>query len=86
MVGNQEIMTSTLVSGNRIVRQVYRLALAEFCAGFPHLTKLIESTSFPWLLSNIVDTNTGRQPEPLKRFIVTERCGVKIGLIGLVEK
>ncbi|KAE8543376.1 hypothetical protein D1P53_000082 [Cryptococcus gattii VGV] len=53
---------------------------------FPHLTKLIESTSFPWLLSNIVDTNTGRQPEPLKRFIVTERCGVKIGLIGLVEK
>ncbi|KGB76109.2 hypothetical protein CNBG_1947 [Cryptococcus deuterogattii R265] len=58
----------------------------DFDFGFPHLTKLIESTSFPWLLSNIVDTNTGRQPEPLKRFIVTERCGVKIGLIGLVEK
>ncbi|OWZ73671.1 hypothetical protein AYX14_00816 [Cryptococcus neoformans] len=58
----------------------------DFDFGFPHLTKLIESTSFPWLLSNIVDCNTGRQPEPLKRFIVTERCGVKIGLIGLVEK
>jgi 5'-nucleotidase len=54
--------------------------------GYPHLTKLIESTNFPWLLSNIVDTETGKQPEPLKRFWVTERRGVKIGVIGLVEE
>ncbi|WVQ81605.1 hypothetical protein IAT38_003729 [Cryptococcus sp. DSM 104549] len=58
----------------------------DFDFGFPHLTKLVESTTFPWLLSNIVDTNTGRQPEPLRRFWVTERCGVKVGLIGLVEQ
>ena len=54
--------------------------------GFPHLTKLLNATTFPWLLSNIIDTNTGHQPEPLKRFWVTERCGVRIGVIGLVEK
>lgn len=54
--------------------------------GYPHLTKLIGSTQFPWLLSNIVDTTTGKQPEALRRFWVTERCGARIGIIGLVEE
>ena len=54
--------------------------------GFPHLTKLLSATTFPWLLSNIIDTTTGNQPEPLKRYWVTERCGVRIGVIGLVEQ
>ncbi|WVN91141.1 uncharacterized protein L203_106393 [Cryptococcus depauperatus CBS 7841] len=58
----------------------------DFDFGFPHLTKLVESTNFPWLLSNIVDVNTGQQPESLHKFQVTERCGVRIGLIGLVEE
>ncbi|KAK8843476.1 hypothetical protein IAR55_007135 [Kwoniella newhampshirensis] len=57
----------------------------DFDFGYPHLTKLLESTTFPWLLSNIIDENTGRQPEPLRRYWITERCGVKIGVIGLVE-
>ncbi|WWD20985.1 hypothetical protein CI109_105465 [Kwoniella shandongensis] len=58
----------------------------DFDFGYPHLTKLLESTTFPWLLSNIIDENTGRQPEPLRRYWITERCGIKIGIIGLVEK
>jgi len=40
----------------------------------------------PWLLSNIIDTNTNQVPEYLKPFEVFERAGVKIGVIGLVEK
>lgn len=55
-------------------------------AGYPHLTRLLNATKFPWLLSNIVDENTGRQPEKFLRYWVTERCGVKIGVIGLVEQ
>ena len=54
--------------------------------GFPHLTKLIESTTFPWLLSNIIDRNTNQTPAPLRKFWVTERCGVRIGVIALVEQ
>lgn len=54
--------------------------------GYPHLTKLLESTTFPWLLSNIYDANTGQSPAPLRRYWVTEKCGVKIGVIGLVEE
>ncbi|TCD68923.1 hypothetical protein EIP91_009474 [Steccherinum ochraceum] len=40
----------------------------------------------PWLLSNVVDTTTGRVPEPLHEFQVLERAGVRIGVIGLIEK
>jgi len=40
----------------------------------------------PWLLSNIIDTNTNQVPEYLKPFEVFERAGVRIGVIGLVEK
>ncbi|KAJ7074326.1 Metallo-dependent phosphatase-like protein [Mycena amicta] len=58
----------------------------DFDFGYPHLSKLVEATSFPWLLSNIVDTATSSVPAGLHEFVVLERCGVRIGLIGLVEK
>lgn len=50
------------------------------------MTKLVSATSFPWLLSNVVDTNTGKTPSPLHRYFVTEKCGVRIGIIGIVEE
>jgi 2',3'-cyclic-nucleotide 2'-phosphodiesterase (5'-nucleotidase family) len=60
--------------------------LSGLTPGFPHLTKLINSTTFPWLLSNIIDSDTNSVPEPLRRYWITERCGVKIGVVGLVEE
>ena len=50
------------------------------------MTTLIKSTNFPWLLSNIIDSNTDAVPEPLKRYWITQKQGVKIGVIGLVEE
>jgi 2',3'-cyclic-nucleotide 2'-phosphodiesterase (5'-nucleotidase family) len=50
------------------------------------MTKLVGATHFPWLLSNVIDANTGTSPEPLRRFYVTERAGVRVGLVGLVEQ
>ncbi|KAK7693426.1 hypothetical protein QCA50_002994 [Cerrena zonata] len=58
----------------------------EFDFGYPRLKELINDTAFPWLLSNIVDTTTGKVPEPMKEFYVLERVGVRIGFVGLVEK
>ncbi|KAH8108440.1 Metallo-dependent phosphatase [Phellopilus nigrolimitatus] len=58
----------------------------DFDFGYPHLTKLLEDTRFPWLLSNIVDTETSKVPDGLHQFHIIERCGVRIGFIGLVEK
>ncbi|EGN96165.1 hypothetical protein SERLA73DRAFT_170577 [Serpula lacrymans var. lacrymans S7.3] len=58
----------------------------DFDFGYPHLSKLINDTTFPWLLSNIIDDQTGRVPAQLHRFHVLERAGVRIGIIGLVER
>jgi hypothetical protein len=60
------------------------LSLADF--GYAHLSTLIKSCNFPWLLSNIVDTNTGKQPDVVQKFVVFQKMGVRIGVIGLVEK
>lgn len=40
----------------------------------------------PWLLSNIIDTVTMKIPFALKEFEVLERSGIRVGVIGLVEK
>ncbi|KAG7092166.1 hypothetical protein E1B28_008535 [Marasmius oreades] len=58
----------------------------DFDFGFPHLTKLVQDNTFPWLLSNIVDSDTSKVPESLHEFQVIERAGLRIGLIGLVEQ
>lgn len=47
--------------------------------------KLIEACKFPWILSNIIDTETGSPPQGLGRFKVFEKNGLRIGVIGLVE-
>ncbi|KAH9901135.1 Metallo-dependent phosphatase [Cubamyces lactineus] len=58
----------------------------DFDFGYPHLSKLIQDTNFPWLLSNIIDAETSHVPEYLQEFYVFERSGIRIGVIGLVEK
>ncbi|KAJ8594242.1 Metallo-dependent phosphatase [Rhizopogon salebrosus TDB-379] len=58
----------------------------DFDYGYPHFCKLTKRGNFPWLLSNIIDENTGHVPVPLQEFQVVERGGVRIGLIGLGEK
>ncbi|KAG8906831.1 hypothetical protein FRB99_006006 [Tulasnella sp. 403] len=58
----------------------------DFDFGYHHFVKLVDSCKFPWILSNIKDTETGETPKSLKRFEVFERCGVRIGVIGLVEQ
>ncbi|OAX31679.1 Metallo-dependent phosphatase [Rhizopogon vinicolor AM-OR11-026] len=58
----------------------------DFDYGYLHFCKLTKDSAFPWLLSNIIDENTGRVPTPLQEMQVVERGGVRIGLIGLVEK
>lgn len=50
------------------------------------MTKLVGATKFPWLLSNVIDDRTGKVPAPLLPFVVEERCGVRVGLVGLVEE
>jgi 2',3'-cyclic-nucleotide 2'-phosphodiesterase (5'-nucleotidase family) len=57
----------------------------DFDFGVPTLKLLIRSTNFPWVLSNIIDHEVGG-PAAGQKFIVLERSGMKIGILGLVEK
>ncbi|KAI0085451.1 Metallo-dependent phosphatase [Irpex rosettiformis] len=71
---------------NEIAPDVSLTGNHDFDFGFLHLSKLIQDTKFPWLLSNIIDERTSKIPEPLLESVVLERAGVRIGVIGLVEK
>ncbi|KAI8062232.1 Metallo-dependent phosphatase-like protein [Gongronella butleri] len=57
----------------------------DFDFGLPQLRKLMTSTNFPWLFSNVMYED-GHSPVPLKRYHVLEHNGLRIGVIGLVEK
>ncbi|KZT65477.1 Metallo-dependent phosphatase [Daedalea quercina L-15889] len=71
---------------NAIAPDVSMTGNHDFDFGYPHLSELIKDTNFPWLLSNIIDTTTSRTPEHVQQYHFLERAGVRVGLIGLVEK
>ncbi|KAH0830270.1 Metallo-dependent phosphatase-like protein [Lanmaoa asiatica] len=82
---------STVTRGSHMVPVMNELApdvalTAPRFVGYPHLSKLVDDTKFPWLLSNIIDENTNNVPEHLHLFKVLERSGVRVGIIGLVEE
>ncbi|KAF8553765.1 Metallo-dependent phosphatase [Imleria badia] len=84
---------STVTRGSHMVPVMNELAPDvaltgnhDFDFGYPHLSKLVDDTKFPWLLSNIVDENTNSVPEHLHLFKVLERSSVRVGIIGLVEE
>ncbi|KAJ6649497.1 Trifunctional nucleotide phosphoesterase protein YfkN [Pseudolycoriella hygida] len=58
----------------------------DFDHGLEVLAKHTEETNFPWLMSNVIDNETGR---PLGSGKITHfllHNNIRIGLIGLVEK
>ncbi|KAJ7824797.1 Metallo-dependent phosphatase [Mycena olivaceomarginata] len=78
--------TESSVTRGRHMPLTSRTGNHEFDFGYPQLKTLLADTRFPWLLSNILDTNTGKVPEPLKDAHIIEKADIRIGLIGLVEK
>ena len=51
--------------------------------GIETLEELVEKTSFPWLISNVMDNETGRPLAEGKITHIMEWWGRKIGLVGL---
>jgi 5'-nucleotidase len=54
--------------------------------GVPNLITLVRQTNFPWLLSNVLDSESGNPVANGKKFHILEKNGLKLGIIGLVEK
>ncbi|KAG5645876.1 hypothetical protein DXG03_005023 [Asterophora parasitica] len=77
---------SSVTRGSHMVPVMNMLAPEVSLTGYPHLTKLMKDTTFPWILSNIIDSATSKVPEHLEEFKVFERADLRVGIIGLVEK
>ncbi|XP_021696045.1 uncharacterized protein LOC5575910 isoform X2 [Aedes aegypti] len=58
----------------------------DFDHGLDVLAEWVERTTFPWLMSNVVDNETGRPLGGGKITHILHHNDVKVGLIGLVEK
>jgi 5'-nucleotidase len=46
----------------------------------------MSQTNFPWLLSNVLSEDGSAADPDIKRYLILENSGLRIGLIGLVEK
>lgn len=58
----------------------------EFDFGVENLIEFTKRTSFPWILSNVIDKETSNQLGDGQVFSIIERVGIKFGLIGLIEE
>lgn len=57
----------------------------DFDFGVDQMMYLVEQCGFPWLIGNVFD---GEKPlgNALQTYLLTASNGIKIGLMGLVEK
>ncbi len=70
---------------NRIGYEAWELGNHDFDISQENLRKLTRIVDFPTLCANIVDT-LNRFPENNKEFVIIEKDGLKIGIIGLMSK
>lgn len=84
---------STFTKGEQMVPVLNKLDVRcavfgnhDFDFGIDILQERVEKTNFPWLISNVIDNETGQPLADGKVSHIVDWCGRKIGLIGLVEK
>uniref|UniRef100_A0A1B6LIG1 5'-Nucleotidase C-terminal domain-containing protein n=1 Tax=Graphocephala atropunctata TaxID=36148 RepID=A0A1B6LIG1_9HEMI len=58
----------------------------DFDFGLEVLSERVSETSFPWLMSNVIDNETGRPLGDGKITHVVDWNGKRLGLVGLVEQ
>lgn len=58
----------------------------DFDFGVDNLEAFIKRTTFPWLMSNVTDVETGKPLGGAQITHIIEKAGKKFGLIGLVEE
>ncbi|MDH5019912.1 bifunctional metallophosphatase/5'-nucleotidase [Halobacterium rubrum] len=54
--------------------------------GFDGVENFSEASEFPWLMANIVDSETGDPIPGTEPYTVVEKQGVKVGVIGLADE
>ncbi|CAH1714900.1 unnamed protein product [Chironomus riparius] len=86
-------MLSTFTQGEQMIPVLNKVGTAcavfgnhDFDHGLDVLSKWVEQTNFPWLMSNVIDNETGRPLGNGKISHILNHEGLKVGLMGLVEK
>ncbi|MEL6186604.1 MAG: hypothetical protein AAFU79_18450, partial [Myxococcota bacterium] len=81
---------STLLQGEPVVTAYNALGVSaanvanhEFDFGVETLRTRAAQARFPFLGANVVEKNTGAAPDYLTPFVVLDRNGVRVGVIGL---
>ena len=54
--------------------------------GFEAVGNFSAASEFPWLLANVVDSETGEPIPGTEPYTVVEKQGVKVGVVGLVDE
>ncbi|MFC3476803.1 bifunctional metallophosphatase/5'-nucleotidase [Halobacterium litoreum] len=54
--------------------------------GFGAVSNYSNASEFPWLLANVVDSETGETVPGTEPYEVFEKGGVKVGVVGLVDE
>ncbi|KAL0277625.1 UNVERIFIED_CONTAM: hypothetical protein PYX00_004852 [Menopon gallinae] len=86
-------MLSTVTKGEQMVAVLNELNTHcavfgnhDFDFGLEVLSQYVQDTDFPWLMSNVIDNETGRPLGDGKISHAVDWNGQRIGMIGLVEK
>ena len=58
----------------------------EFDYGLDPISDVTDDSEFPWLATNLVDSDTGEAFDGTKSRVIVERDGVRVGIIGLVDE
>ena len=58
----------------------------EFDYGFDAISDVTADSEFPWLATNLVDSDTGEAFDGAESSRIVERGGVSVGLIGLADE
>ena len=85
-VGNYENGTVVMEFMNKLGYNVWSPGNHEFDAGLENAFRIMKMAKFPVLAANIVSSETGEIPPPMKPYVIVDVAGVKIGMIGLVTE
>jgi len=58
----------------------------EFDYGYDAVSEISDRSAFPWLATNVVNASTGEPFENTTEYVVVERDGVRIGVVGLIDR
>ncbi len=56
----------------------------DFDQGRDNCKRLAEASEFPWICANLVEESTGELVDWVQPTMMIEKCGVKIGVIGII--